>query len=248
MAQGDRFAAVAAVSAPDSTSITPPASLRSAPVIEARALHRFYRTGAQETLALRGVSLSVDRGELVAVLGPSGSGKSTLVACLAGLDEPDGGTVEIAGRAMSHQSEQVRTRIRAAAIGMVFQSANLIEHLTVVQNVALVQSLAAAWRRADRVALLDSLGLAHRADAYPSRLSGGEASRAALAVALANQPAVLLADEPTGELDSSAEAEVLTLLRDAAGRGSAVLVASHSPAVAEAADRCITLVDGQVQP
>jgi putative ABC transport system ATP-binding protein len=129
---------------------------------------------------------------------------------------------------------------------MMFQSANLVEHLTVEQNVALVQHLAGVADRADRAALLDSLGLSHLARRYPSRLSGGESSRAGLAVALANEPEVLLADEPTGELDTETEAEVLALLRRTAERGAAVLIASHSDAVAAAADRRIALADGQL--
>lgn len=216
------------------------------PLIDARSLHRFHRVGGHEVFALRGVSLRVHAGELVAVIGPSGSGKSTLLGCLAGLDEPDAGTVEIAGRRITRQDESARARLRAELIGMVLQSANLIEHLTVEQNVALVQSLVPGTRRAGRAALLSDLGLAGRARAYPSRLSGGETGRAALAVALANRPRVLLADEPTGELDSVHEGEVLRLLRGAAERGAGVLIASHSPAVAEAADRRITLLDGRV--
>jgi len=219
------------------------------PAIEGRSLHRFYRVGEEETLALRGVDIQVEPGELVAVVGPSGSGKSTLLACLAGLDEPDGGSVAIAGRPISHRSERARARILARHVGMMFQSANLVEHLTVEQNVALVQHLSGVpdrTGRVGRVALLDSLGLSHLARRYPNRLSGGESSRAGLAVALANEPEVLLADEPTGELDTDTEAQVLALLRRTAQRGTAVLVASHSEAVAAAADRRITMVDGQL--
>ncbi len=224
-----------------------PASRPAGPAVVAHSLHRFYRVGDQETLALRGVSLQVDRGELVAVAGPSGSGKSTLLACLAGLDEPDGGFVEVAGAQLSHRSEQQRAQMRARHIGMVFQSANLIEHLTIRQNVALVQQLVGPVSRDEQTALIGRLGLSHRTHAYPSQLSGGEASRAALAVALANDPALVLADEPTGELDSVTEADVLALLREATESGAAVLVASHSVAVAAAADRRIVLEDGQVQ-
>jgi putative ABC transport system ATP-binding protein len=227
---------------------SPPSPEHRSPAIVGRSLHRFYRIGDQETLALQGVTVRVEAGELVAVIGPSGSGKSTLLACLAGLDEPDGGSVEIAGKPMSHWPEQARARIRARHIGMMFQSANLVEHLTLDQNVALVQHLNRAVGRSGRAALLDSLGLAHRARMYPSQLSGGESSRAALAVALANEPEVLLADEPTGELDTDTEAEVLALLRRTARRGAAVLVASHSDAVAAAADRRIALVDGRLAP
>ncbi|HEV7450544.1 MAG TPA: ABC transporter ATP-binding protein [Pseudonocardiaceae bacterium] len=226
--------------------MTTPAGPTTNVMVQAQALYRFFRTGEQETLALQGVSLSVRAGELVAVVGPSGSGKSTLLSCLAGLDEPDGGTVWVAGRRVSHQPEHVRARSRARQVGLLFQSANLIEHLTVDRNVALVQHLAGRPRRADPATLLDSLGLGGRAGAYPSELSGGEAARAGLAVAVANDPPLLLADEPTGELDTVTEAEILALLRRATQRGMAVLVASHSPAVAAAAHRCIGLVDGRV--
>ncbi|GAA4629672.1 ABC transporter ATP-binding protein [Actinoallomurus vinaceus] len=214
--------------------------------LSARTLYRFFRAGEEETLALRGVSLSLHAGELVAVVGPSGSGKSTLLACLAGLDEPDGGTVVVGGRRISHQPETVRTRLRARMIGLVFQSGNLLEHLTVRQNVRLAQRLAARGRRDNAAALLELVGLAARGEAYPSRLSGGEATRAGLAVALAGDPAVVLADEPTGELDSATERQILDLLAERARSGVAVLVAGHSPAVAAAADRVIRLRDGQV--
>ncbi|MEV5754842.1 ABC transporter ATP-binding protein [Actinoallomurus sp. NPDC052308] len=214
--------------------------------LSARTLYRFYRAGDEETLALRGVSLSLRAGELVVVVGPSGSGKSTLLACLAGLDEPDGGTVVVGGRRISHQPETVRTRLRARMIGLVFQSGNLLEHLTVRQNVRLAQRLAARGRRDDADALLDVVGLSARGAAYPSRLSGGEATRAGLAVALAGDPAVVLADEPTGELDSVTERQILDLLAERARSGVAVLVTGHSSAVAAAADRVIRLRDGQV--
>jgi putative ABC transport system ATP-binding protein len=207
------------------------------PAVEARSLHRFFRDGGRETLALRGVSVLVHRGEVVALVGPSGSGKSTLLGCLAGTDEPDGGSVHIAGHRMTQESEQARARLRASRIGLLFQSGNLIEHLTVEQNVALVQRLVDRPRRRDRGELLQSLGVAGRARAYPSELSGGELARAGLAVALANQPVVLLADEPTGELDAATEALVLELLHDVAADGTGVLVASHSAAVAAAADQ-----------
>ncbi|WP_433171203.1 ABC transporter ATP-binding protein [Actinoallomurus sp. CA-150999] len=215
-------------------------------VLSARTLYRFYRAGEEETLALRGVSLVLRAGELVAVVGPSGSGKSTLLACLAGLDEPDGGTVVVGGRRISHQPETVRTRLRGRLIGLVFQSGNLLEHLTVRQNIRLAQRLAARGRSGAADTLLDLVGLSERGEAYPSRLSGGEATRAGLAVALAGDPAVVLADEPTGELDSATERQILDLLAERARSGVAVLVAGHSPAVAAAADRIIRLRDGQV--
>ncbi|BAH55685.1 MULTISPECIES: ABC transporter ATP-binding protein [Rhodococcus] len=217
------------------------------PALRARTLYRFYRAGEEETLALQGVSLTVGRGEFVAVVGPSGSGKSTLLACLAGMDDPDGGSVHIDGRRISHQPEPVRARIRARHVGMLFQNANLLEHLTVAENLTLVRGLARRRTRTSGAALLDSLAVGHRAPAYPSQLSGGELARAGLAIALANEPTVLIADEPTGELDSVTESGVLDLLAAAAEGGTAIVVASHSPAVAVAAARVITLEDGRVR-
>jgi putative ABC transport system ATP-binding protein len=216
------------------------------PAVVARSLYRFFRSGEEETLALQGVSLSVAPGELVAVVGPSGSGKSTLLACLAGLDEPDGGAVMIAGQRMSHQPEPVRTRLRAGCIGMLGQSGNLFEHLTVRANLAFARAMAPTRLARDAGELLAAVGVADRGGGYPSELSGGELARAGLAVALANDPAVVLADEPTGELDSVSEAQVVDLLAAAAHGGAAVLVASHSPAVAARADRVIRLDDGRV--
>jgi len=187
----------------------------------------------------------------VTVAGPSGSGKSTLLACLAGLDEPDGGSVYIRETRISHRPEHERSALRARHIGTLFQSANLLEHLTVRRNLELVQRIArASDRRRDRPdidALLDAVGLIRRSGARPSELSGGEAVRAGLAVALANNPDVLVADEPTGELDGKTEADVLRLIRDQADRGTAVVVVSHSAAVAAMADEVIQLKDGQRQ-
>ena len=218
--------------------------------LRATSLYRFFRAGEEETLALQGVSLTVEAGELVAVSGPSGSGKSTLLACLAGLDEPSGGTVHVAGERMSHQPETVRSRLRANNVGVLAQGGNLFEHLTVRGNVRLAQSLADRQRVNGRDAnndqLLDSLGLTSRADAYPAQLSGGELARAGLAVALANDPAVLLADEPSGELDTDTEAHLLDLLVTRARHGAAVVIASHSPAVVAVADRLLTLTDGRI--
>jgi putative ABC transport system ATP-binding protein len=230
----------------DTDIAAPTAETPSRSALRARTLYRFFRAGEEETLALQGVSLSLESGELVAVVGPSGSGKSTLLACLAGLDEPDGGTVLVAGHRISHQPEPTRARLRARHIGLLFQSANLFEHLTVRQNVGLARRLAGRRGGRDIDTLLDSVGLSKRVGAYPSELSGGESARAGLALALANDPAVLLADEPTGELDTVTETQILDLLLSRARDGVAVLVASHSPAVSAAADRVIRLSDGKV--
>ncbi len=214
--------------------------------LDARDLYRFYHAGDDETLALRGVSLSVERGELVAITGPSGSGKSTLLACLAGLDEPDGGMVRIDGVALSRRSEQERTRLRGRSIGMLFQSANLVQHLSVVGNVTLAQRLAGVPDPARAAAVVESVGLSERGNAFPRTLSGGESARAGLAVALANNPPVILADEPTGEVDGQTAEQLIDLLRVTAQAGAAVVVVTHNPRVAAAADRIVRLVDGRV--
>jgi putative ABC transport system ATP-binding protein len=213
-------------------------------VLEARNLYRFFHAGDEEALALQGVSLGVERGEVVAVTGPSGSGKSTLLACLAGLDEPDGGTVTVDGERLSRRPEEERAAVRARSIGMLFQSGNLVGHLTVAGNLALAQGL--GGRSNGKSALLERCGIADRAQALPAQLSGGELARAGLAVALANDPAILLADEPTGELDEATAARVLGLLRERAGDGMAVVVVTHDAAVASQAGRELRLRDGRV--
>jgi len=219
-----------------------------AAALDASSLYRFFHAGEEETLALQGVSLTVGRGELVAVVGPSGSGKSTLLACLAGLDEPDGGCVLIEGERLSRRPEPERAALRARRVGVLFQSGNLLDHLTVAENVALAQRVAGRPNPGRAAGLLEALGLARRAHARPAELSGGETARAGLAVALANDPAVVLADEPTGELDSASETRVLDLLWAHAAAGGAVVVATHSPAVAAAAARTLHLRDGRVVP
>jgi putative ABC transport system ATP-binding protein len=220
----------------------------SGAVLEAQSLYRFFHAGDDETLALQGVSLKAHPGEVIAVTGPSGSGKSTLLSCLAGLDEPDGGMVRVNGERLSRRPEEERARVRAQGIGMLFQQANLVGHLSVDANVALAQRMVAGSAdRAARSKVIELCGIAHRAHARPSQLSGGELARAGLAVALANDPAVILADEPTGELDGITAQRVLELLRARAQAGAAVLVVTHSPQVAANADRELRLRDGRVQ-
>jgi putative ABC transport system ATP-binding protein len=217
------------------------------PLIEAEELYRFFHTDQDEVRALRGVSFTAHAGEMVAVEGPSGSGKSTLLACLAGLDDPDGGWVRVTGEVMSRRGEAERAAIRSKHIGMLFQSGNLLDHLTVAQNVAFAQRLAGHVDRRAAERLLEQLVLSHRAHSRPSKLSGGEGARAGLAVALANHPEVLLADEPTGELDAAGQARILELLREHTQQGGAVVVVTHSPAVTGAADRRIGLRDGRIE-
>jgi putative ABC transport system ATP-binding protein len=203
--------------------------------IEADSLYRFFRAGEEEVLALKGVSLTVAPGEFVAVAGPSGSGKSTLLACLSGSDEPSGGQVRIAGERISHRSESERSRIRRQRVGLLYQQGNLFPHLTIERNITVAQRLSGRGPYLDPSELLSIVGLRDHAKAYPGALSGGELARA-----------VLLADEPTGELDTLTEVLVLELMVAAAARGAAVVVASHSPEVASAADRIVRLSDGVV--
>jgi putative ABC transport system ATP-binding protein len=218
------------------------------PLLDAQDLYRFFHAGDDETLALRGVSVTLEAGDVVAVTGPSGSGKSTLLACLAGLDEPDGGVVRIDGERLSRRPEEERAGMRARRIGMLFQQANLVSHLSVADNITMAQKLAgeghggSAWA----AEVLERCDISGRAHARPAQLSGGELARAGLAVALGNQPDVLLADEPTGELDDATAGRILDLLHRQAAGGTAVLIVTHSPEVAAQAHREIRLRDGRV--
>jgi putative ABC transport system ATP-binding protein len=215
-------------------------------VIEAFDIYRFYHVEEEETLALRGVSLYVDPGEIVAVKGPSGSGKSTLLACLSGLDEPDGGYVVINGDRLTRKSEVKRAQIRARMIGIMLQSGNLLDHLSVEDNIRLQMHLAGKidMRRLD--SLIETVGLQHRRHARPAHISGGEAARAGLAVAMAANPVLLLADEPTSEVDADTEKQILHLLDDYRKNGNSVLVVTHSDALAKFADRTMHLLDGRI--
>jgi putative ABC transport system ATP-binding protein len=215
-------------------------------VLEAFDLYRFYHTGEDETLALRGVSLHVDAGEMVVVMGPSGSGKSTLLSCLVGLDEPDGGHVELLGKRLTRRPEAERAAMRAAEIGILLQSRNLFEHLSVTDNMRLQMHLAHKFDRQRLDDLVDKVGLANRRYARPSQLSGGEAARAGLAVALSTNPNVLLADEPTGEVDAETEQDILRLFAARRQEGGATLIVTHSDALAARADRVVRLFDGRV--
>lgn len=214
--------------------------------IEARDLYRFFHASENEALALRGVSLQVRAGEMVAVTGPSGSGKSTLLACLAGLDDPDGGTVWVNGEVMSRSAEPTKARIRSRHLGLLLQTHNLLAHLTVTNNILIAQRLAGQVDRTRAEELCELVGIGHRADALPTQLSRGEGARAGLAVALANGPTVLLADEPTGELDGDNEMRIVELLHGVTDDGGAVLVVTHNPVVSAAAHRIVELADGKV--
>jgi putative ABC transport system ATP-binding protein len=217
-----------------------------ATILEARDLYRFFHADDEETLALRGVSLRVDAGEMVAIAGPSGSGKSTLLACLAGTDEPNGGEVRVCGERITRRPEPHRAAVRARSLGFLLQSDNLIEHLSVEENVLLPMRLAGKENKARLGDLLHALGLIDHRRAYPEELSGGEAARAGLAVALAAAPQILLADEPTGEVDAVTEGWILELMEKHCRDGGAVIVATHSTALANRARRIVRLADGKV--
>ena len=209
-------------------------------------LYRFYHVGDEETRALRGMSLTIAPGELVAVMGPSGSGKSTLLACLAGLDDPDGGFVEIQGERMTRRPEADRARLRGQDVGVLLQADNLLPHLDVLDNVLLPMQLSGATDSTYALALLGQVGLSDRAHHLPRQLSGGELARAGLAVALAARPALLLADEPTAEVDAVTEAQLFGVLDAFRARGGSVLLSTHSPAMAARADRVLSLRDGRL--
>ena len=218
-------------------------------VVEARGLSKDYGTGDSQVSALRSIDIAVERGAFVAIMGPSGSGKSTLLNVLAGLDRPTAGEVWLDGERIDQLGEADLARLRRRKVGFVFQSFNLIPTLTAGENVELPLRLAGRRRRdarrtADR--LLADLGIANRRHTAPAVLSGGEQQRVALARALANTPDIVFADEPTGNLDSVAARDVLGLLRSVRDRGQTLLVVTHDARVAAAADRVVTLRDGQV--
>jgi putative ABC transport system ATP-binding protein len=221
---------------------------QTAAAVSASGLTRRYGQGATAVDALRGVDLSIAAGEMVAVMGPSGSGKSTLMHLLAGLDRPSAGTVQIAGQDITKLKEAALTRLRRDRIGFVFQGFNLLPTLTAEENVALPIRLAGRPNGAAqaRIAnLIDRVGLTDRKRHRPAELSGGQQQRVAVARALVTEPAVVFADEPTGNLDSRSSADVLGLLRDAASDfGRAVVMVTHDARAAAEADRVLFLADG----
>ncbi|MBN9235562.1 MULTISPECIES: ABC transporter ATP-binding protein [Phyllobacteriaceae] len=210
-------------------------------------LYRFFHVDGAEVRALRGASLLVGRGETVALVGASGSGKSTLMACIAGLDDPDGGLVTIDGVRMTRRPEDERAALRAHSIGYLAQSRNLFSHLSVSENIRLQLKLGGASHVEERIdELLALVGLSNHRDAPPQTLSGGEAARAGLAVALANDPILLLADEPTAEVDEETERMILDALEQRRRDGAAALIATHSRTIAARASRIVGIVDGRI--
>jgi len=221
------------------------------PTVELRGLVKSYREGETERLVLRGVDATIGPGEFVALLGRSGSGKSTLLNLISGIDQPTAGDVLIEGRVLTRLSERERTLLRRHRIGFVFQFFNLVPTLTVEENLLLPLELtgrAGRDARATVARLLAEVGLDDRARAFPDRLSGGEQQRVAIARALAHEPALILADEPTGNLDAGTAQLVLGVLTRLAGeRRAAVVAVTHSAEVAAVADRVLALRDGRLE-
>jgi putative ABC transport system ATP-binding protein len=218
-------------------------------LVRATDLFKIYREGDVETVALRGASLELPRGQVTSLVGPSGSGKSTLLALLAGLALPSAGTILLGDEDITRLDEAGRARLRARRIGIVRQSGNLVPFLSALENVELAMQLAGSGDRRRRAReLLAELGLGGRLHHRPRQLSGGEAQRVAVAAALANQPDLLLADEVTGELDSGTAAQVVEVILDAwRQRGLTVLLVTHDPQLAAGAQRRLTLTDGVVR-
>jgi ABC-type lipoprotein export system ATPase subunit len=222
----------------------------TAPLIETIALTRRYAVGPAQVDALRDASLTIDAGELVAITGPSGSGKSTLMNILGCLDRPTSGTYRLAGRDVGSLAADARAEIRNRRIGFVFQSFNLLARTTALENVELplfYGPLPMAEQHARARAALERTGIAHRADHLPSQLSGGEQQRVAIARALVGAPDLVLADEPTGNLDSKTSAEIIGMLCDLnRTTGVTMIIVTHDPGVAAATDRVIAFRDGRV--
>ncbi|HUQ05705.1 MAG TPA: ABC transporter ATP-binding protein [Kofleriaceae bacterium] len=223
--------------------------MQGAPVIEVRDLRRTFSLGDVEVHALNGVSLQIDRGELVAVMGASGSGKSTLMNILGCLDRPTSGRYCLEGADVANLSRTELARVRGRRLGFVFQAFNLLSRTTALQNVELplvYQGVGRRERRRRAEAALAEVGLAPRADHRPSQLSGGQQQRVAIARALVTDPAIVLADEPTGNLDTRTSLEVMQLLSGLVGKGLTVVLVTHESDIAAWADRVITMRDGEV--
>ena len=223
---------------------------QAVPVLEARGLMKRYRRGDVEVTGVDDLDLALEAGEFVALVGPSGCGKSTLLHLCGAMDRPTAGDVRFEGRSIRALDDDALTRLRRTRVGFVFQFFNLLPSLTVAENIALPLLLAGVdpSETGERVrAWAERVGIAHRLDHVPSQLSGGEAQRTAIARAVVHEPAILLADEPTGNLDSANGARIVDLLRDVNRQsGAAVLLATHDALVAAAAGRVITMRDGRI--
>ncbi|BES82201.1 ABC transporter ATP-binding protein [Pyrodictium abyssi] len=215
-------------------------------VVRLRGVYKYY---GEKIAALRGVDLEVCRGEFVAIVGPSGSGKSTLISLVAGLDRPDSGYVEVLGERISGWPPGRRAVWRRRSVGIVFQFYHLFPLLTVLENVVLPMKLAGVFRGREReraLELLELVGMKDKAGRYPGELSGGEQQRVAIARALANDPPLILADEPTANLDTLNKRRVVELLEEVHEMGKTVVLTTHDPGLAGRADRLVCLVDGAV--
>jgi len=236
---------------PAAPRIEAPVEGAAAPIVEARAVRKTYDTGVVQVDALRGIDLAVAPGEMVAIMGPSGSGKTTLLNCLSGLDSVDEGEVLIDGTPLSHMSDRRRTEYRARRMGFIFQFYNLMPVLTAVENVELPLLLARVGQDEARERALQALalvGLAARASHVPDALSGGERQRATIARSLVNDPAIVWADEPTGDLDSENATEIVDLMRRLnLEHGLTFLIVTHDIAVGRRTDRIIRMVDGAIR-
>ncbi|HLW46123.1 MAG TPA: ABC transporter ATP-binding protein, partial [Acidimicrobiales bacterium] len=223
--------------------------LQTMSFLELQEISKSYGEGATQVRALEGIDLSVDVGHLVAVMGPSGSGKSTLLTIAGSLEEPSSGEVFIGGAALRTMSRNDKARLRRRTIGYVFQDFNLLPGLSAAENVSLpleLDGVPARRARAAGMAALEQLGLGDRADHYPDQLSGGERQRAAIARAVVGERHLLLADEPSGALDSSNGSAVMEMIRDACDRGVAAIVVTHDAHLASFADRVVFLRDGRI--
>ena len=212
-------------------------------------LRKAYRTESVETTALDDVDLQIDAGEFAAIMGPSGCGKSTLLNIIGLLDRPTGGTYSLEGREVGNLSQSALTDIRKRRIGFIFQNFNLIDELTVRENVELAllyHGISAGERRARVDKVLDKVGIAHRAGHRPSQLSGGQQQRVAVARAVVAEPPLILADEPTGNLDTAHGEEVMRMLRSLNEEGATIVMVTHSPAHADYAGRIVNMLDGRV--
>ena len=212
-------------------------------------INRLYRSEDVETTALREIELQVDSGEFVAVMGPSGSGKSTLLNILGLIDKPTSGRHILVDQEVSDMNEADRAKVRRSHLGFIFQSFNLIDELTIAENIELglvYRGESAQGRKARVTEAMDRVGIGHRARHYPHQLSGGQQQRAAIARAIVGKPSLLLADEPTGNLDTANGAQVMDILKSLNDEGSTIVMVTHSPSQADQAKRVVNMLDGRV--